>query len=87
MSNDNCLERQSKVLSQKILQCYSWSQVTGGHMSYRNDLIRYVMWFGKLDLIAAESFLNQHCPRWREANPPKARNINVETDEDDDEEA
>lgn len=23
-------------------------------MSYRNDLIRYVMWFGKLDLIAAE---------------------------------
>lgn len=54
MSNDNCHERQSKVLSQKILQCYSWSQVTGGHMSYRNDLIRYVMWFGKLDLIAAE---------------------------------
>ena len=87
MSNNNCRERQSKVLSQKILQCYSWSQVTGGHVSYRNDLIRYVMWFGKLDLIAAESFLNQHCPRWREANPPKARNINVETDEDDDEEA
>ena len=86
MSNNNCRERQSKVLSQKILQCYSWSQVTGGHVSYRNDLIRYVMWFGKLDLIAAESFLNQHCPRWREANPPKARNINVETDEDDDEE-
>ena len=85
MSNDNCRERQSKVLSQKILQCYSWSQVTGGHVSYRNDLIRYVMWFGKLDLIAAESFLNQHCPRWKEANPPKARNINVETDEYDDE--
>ena len=85
MSNDNCHERQSKVLSQKILQCYSWSQVTGGHVSYRNDLIRYVMWFGKLDLIAAESFLNQHCPRWREANPPKARNITVEIDEDDDE--
>ena len=87
MSNDNCRERQSKVLSQKILQCYSWSQVTGGHVSYRNDLIRYVMWFGKLDLIAAESFLNQNCPRWREANPPMARNITVETDEDDDEEA
>lgn len=87
MSNDNCHERQSKVLSQKILQCYSWSQVTGGHVSYRNDLIRYVMWFGKLDLIAAESFLNQHCPRWREANPPKARNTIVETDEDDNEEA
>ena len=87
MSNDNCRERQSKVLSQKILQCYSWSQVTGGHVSYRNDLIRYVMWFGKLDLIAAESFLNQHCPRWREATPPKATNTTVETDEDDDEEA
>ena len=87
MSNDNCRERQSKVLSQKILQCYSWSQVTGGYVSYRNDLIRYVMWFGKLDLIAAESFLNQHCPRWREANPPKATNITVETDEYDDEEA
>ena len=56
-------------------------------MSYRNDLIRYIMWFGKLDLIEAESFLNQHCPRWREANPPKARNITVETDEYDDEEA
>ena len=55
-------------------------------MSYRNDLIRYVMWFGKLDLIAAESFLNQHCPRWREANPPKATNTTVETDEDDDDE-
>ena len=87
MSNNNCRERQSKVLSQKILQCYSWSQVTGGHVSYRNDLIRYVMWFGKLDLIAAESFLNQNCPRWREANPPKATNTTVETDEDDDEEA
>lgn len=56
-------------------------------MSYRNDLIRYVMWFGKLDLIAAESFLNQNCPRWREANPPKATITTVETDEDDDEEA
>ena len=86
MSNDNCHERQSKVLSQKILQCYSWSQFTGGYTSYSNDLIRYVMWFGKLDLMAAESFLNQNCPRWREANPPKAININVETDEDDDEE-
>ena len=55
-------------------------------MSYRNDLICYVMWFGKLDLIAAESFLNKNCPRWREANPPKATNATVETDEDDDEE-
>lgn len=53
-------------------------------MSYRNDLIVYVMKQGGKDIFEAERYLNEHCPQWRDANPPTTRKIEVEKEIDDD---
>jgi hypothetical protein len=53
-------------------------------MSYRNDLIVYVMKHGGKDLLSAERYLDEYCPRWREANPPTTNQIEKEIDDDED---
>ncbi len=54
-------------------------------MSYRNDLIVYVMKHGGKDLLSAERYLDEHCPRWREANPPATNQIEKEIDDESEE--
>ena len=52
-------------------------------MSYRNDLIVYVMKQGGKDIFEAERYLNEYCPQWRDENPPTTNKIEVEKEIDD----
>lgn len=52
-------------------------------MSYRGDLIRYVMNHGKKNFAEAEEYLDTNCPRWRDAEPPVATPVVVETEDDE----
>lgn len=54
-------------------------------MSYRNDLIVYVMKHWGKDLLSAERYLDEYCPRWREANPPTTNQIGKEIDDESEE--
>lgn len=55
-------------------------------MSYRNDLIVYVMKQGGKDIFEAERYLDEYCPEWRDANPPTTHKIEVEKEIDDESE-
>ncbi len=52
-------------------------------MSYRNDLIVYVMKQGGKDIFEAERYLDEHCPQWRDENPPTTNKIEKEIDDED----
>lgn len=50
-------------------------------MSYRNDLIVYVMKHLGKDLLSAERYLDEYCSRWREADPPTTNSTKEIDDE------
>lgn len=52
-------------------------------MSYRNDLIVYVMKQCGKDIFEAERYLDEYYPQWRDANPPTTNKIEVEKEIDD----
>lgn len=55
-------------------------------MSYRNDLIVYVMKHGGKGVFEVEWYLDEYCPQWRDENPPTTNKIEVEKENDDESE-